>query len=920
MRREDNFQQLVKNTKIIIPIIQRDYAQGRNNPKAIVVRTRLIDEWIDILKDKNLRMDFNYIYGNETRNIFYPVDGQQRLTSLYLLYWYLAMATNNADEIDEWQFDYKTRNSASEFFAFLHDTEKSDNLFKILHSGKKEDDKQFAIRNESWFKTKWENDPTVVSCINFLCMLSDKLSNYEEEFISFWDRLNDTDCPAVYFTCLTECDDEFAEIEAAKKYTRMNARGKRLTNFENLKAMIDEIEMKHINELEYCMEDEQDAVSNSISWVYDRNYIDCMFRSIKETSLIEKTKIINDESEKWFRLVYYVYALSYDRKIPSDLSSDSGALNENYEDVIYKISQERVEDNKIVKYLYMLKAVFEVLCNSGNELAFRYDSFILSDRNSKIDAISLILLIEELWDKNNSRDENAILVGKWKQFRRALRDLEIYSWNVKDDHEIAVIVSWMVKGISKCSTKSIDEFFVTNDLITDSPFESMDILDDLKCRLLERKIKSKLVVDGAIIEAELDKVPVGTRRWGYLFYICGFLSDWSLNDWSSKNKWDGTAINDYIQLIGDKEAFKAQMNTREAKVVFAYASQYIYTRNSLLSPKEIDKCNNEHIWNSEYLEWNDDEYDDLAEKKIKMLDHLKVMFDLLLAYKAKKAIPNDELIAKYVELINLFFESSTGYEKCWLRFAAKYSIGGEELLTSELQNENGVVKVKNVPVILKTFLVENGYSYLEKISRIKDFNKKCNFFTADENRVLYAATNKTCTFAPDADNSGKYQHSQKTTWGWDLSGNTVNRNMDLFYRAYFNFTGMGAVIKNNFWSIDIAGGVYIIKLYEIGNLNAGKLMVNVRQANIDANMITQIENNISQWKNRFDTVEKEATKTENYDHWIELWNNDYQTAFGSDFAQGAVTYDKNGAQRPKKVWSEVFSVPVLNWSISTIDI
>lgn len=118
MRREDNFQELVKNKKIIIPIIQRDYAQGRNNTKAISVRTRLIDEWIDILKDPNLRMDFNYIYGNETGDVFYPVDGQQRLTSLYLLHWYLAMATNNTDEIDEWQFDYKTRNSASEFFSF----------------------------------------------------------------------------------------------------------------------------------------------------------------------------------------------------------------------------------------------------------------------------------------------------------------------------------------------------------------------------------------------------------------------------------------------------------------------------------------------------------------------------------------------------------------------------------------------------------------------------------------------------------------------------------------------------------------------------------------------------------------------------------------------------------------------------------
>ena len=195
MRREDNFQELVKNKKIIIPIIQRDYAQGRNNTKAISVRTRLIDEWIDILKDPNLRMDFNYIYGNETGDVFYPVDGQQRLTSLYLLHWYLAMATNNTDEIDEWQFDYKTRNSASEFFSFLRDDDKSVALFEILHSDNTESDKQESVRNESWFKTKWENDPTVVSCLNFLCMLSGKLSSYEDQFAVFWASLNDTSCP-----------------------------------------------------------------------------------------------------------------------------------------------------------------------------------------------------------------------------------------------------------------------------------------------------------------------------------------------------------------------------------------------------------------------------------------------------------------------------------------------------------------------------------------------------------------------------------------------------------------------------------------------------------------------------------------------------------------------------------------------------
>ena len=51
-----------------------------------------------------------------------------------------------------------------------------------------------------------------------------------------------------------------------------------------------------------------------------------------------------------------------------------------------------------------------------------------------------------------------------------------------------------------------------------------------------------------------------------------------------------------------------------------------------------------------------------------------------------------------------------------------------------------------------------------------------------------------------------------------------------------------------------------------------------------------------------------------------LENNDYAAAFGPSFIQGAVTYDKNGGQRPRKVWSEVISVPALTWNVSTVKI
>lgn len=920
MRREDNFQDLVKSKKIIIPIIQRDYAQGRNNPKAISVRTRLIDEWSDILKDPNLRMDFNYIYGNEAGDVFYPVDGQQRLTSLYLLHWYLAMATNNTGEIDEWQFDYKTRNSASEFFAFLRDVEKSKALYEILHSDSIESKKQENIRNESWFKTKWENDPTVVSCINFLCMLSGKLSDYEDRFGAFWMRLNDSSCSAVYFTCLNECDDEYAEIDAAKKYTRMNARGKRLTNFENLKAMIDEIEMKHIKDLTYCADDMQDALPDTISWSYDIKYIDCLYNSMNESTLIKKTNAINEESEKWFRLVYYVYALVNERGIPCDLKVISDNKSESYEDIIYKISQERVVDDKIVEYLYMLKAVFEVLCNSGDKITFLYDDFCISEKNKRLHAIAFVLFITKLWNKKNSKDDNAIIVKKWGQFRTAIGDLGFDGWKLSNDKQLADILTKMIKGIVEDGNKSVDEYFLKTDFETASPFLSFEIMDDLKCRLIERKIKSKLIIDGAVVEENINKVPVGNFRWGYLYYICGYLSDWNLSDWSEKAKWNGTELNSYIGIIKDKDSLAELMKTREAKVAFAYASQYDYSNKRLYSANDINQCNNEHIWKHDYLEWNDSEYGKIAEEKQKLLQHFKVMLDLLLSFKGRGVASNKEMVEKFVDNINLYFSNNTGYEGCWLRFAAKYPTGGKDLLDSELENENGVVMMKTVPVLIRTYLIEYGHTYVDKISRLKDFNKKSNYFTADENKVLFSSTDITFTFAPDIDNSGKYQHSQNISWGWDLSGNTVNRNMDLSYRAYLNLSGIGKAIKNNFWTIDIESGKYTVKVYEISGVKNCNLIVNVSVTQIDVNSISLIETNISQWKSRFDNLENEPNKNGSYDHWIELWNNDYQTAFGPSFIQGSVSYDKKGGQRPRKVWSEVISVPALNWRVSTVEI
>ena len=95
METKYTFWKLISKYKIEIPIIQRDYAQGRKN--VIKIAGKFLDDIKHaIAKDRPLNLDFIYgkITKNESSETFIPLDGQQRLTTLFLLHWYLALKEN----------------------------------------------------------------------------------------------------------------------------------------------------------------------------------------------------------------------------------------------------------------------------------------------------------------------------------------------------------------------------------------------------------------------------------------------------------------------------------------------------------------------------------------------------------------------------------------------------------------------------------------------------------------------------------------------------------------------------------------------------------------------------------------------------------------------------------------------------------
>lgn len=225
-----------KKWNIKIPIIQRDYAQGRDSVKEI--RKLFLDNLHNhLINKKNIDLDF--IYGSIDSNNFkdfIPLDGQQRLTTLFLLHWYLSILDNQNEIFNDFiidtssenivsRFSYETRSSAREFCDALVATKL--NLKCLIDSSISK-----TIKNKAWYFLVWENDPTINSMLTML----DDIHNKFSDTSGLFDRLIDIDNPIVTFQFLNL--NEFNLTDDL--YIKMNSRGKQLTSFENFKAKFEQ--------------------------------------------------------------------------------------------------------------------------------------------------------------------------------------------------------------------------------------------------------------------------------------------------------------------------------------------------------------------------------------------------------------------------------------------------------------------------------------------------------------------------------------------------------------------------------------------------------------------------------------------------------------------------------------------------------
>ena len=109
-----NFLGLLDKYTVEIPMLQRDYAQGRDDAKTKELRTSFINDLVNATETTPLHLDF--IYGPVENGVFRPLDGQQRLTTLFLLHWYIAVKSDNYNLFEKLKkFKYKVRVTTQEF-------------------------------------------------------------------------------------------------------------------------------------------------------------------------------------------------------------------------------------------------------------------------------------------------------------------------------------------------------------------------------------------------------------------------------------------------------------------------------------------------------------------------------------------------------------------------------------------------------------------------------------------------------------------------------------------------------------------------------------------------------------------------------------------------------------------------------------
>ncbi len=306
----------VQLNKIAIPIIQRDYAQGRRDSNVERIRLRFLDSLKNAITNKPITLDF--VYGDiDINGIMTPLDGQQRLTTLFLLHWYAAKRESiNKDEYTFLSnFSYETRYSARDFCDLL--VNKYTPSFTQAISEE--------IIDQAWFPLDWTKDPTISSMLVML----DEIHNMFSVVPNIWNSLKNG---AISFYFLPIKDMGLTD----ELYIKMNSRGKPLTQFEHFKA-----------ELEHRLRKIDENIAKRIMRKIDIDWTDMLWQ-YRGTD-----NVTDDEFLRYFRFVCDI------------ICYQSGGTTQGKSNDEFELQKEYFssESSDVLSNIKKLESYFDCWCN-----------------------------------------------------------------------------------------------------------------------------------------------------------------------------------------------------------------------------------------------------------------------------------------------------------------------------------------------------------------------------------------------------------------------------------------------------------------------------------------------------------------------------------------------------------------------------
>ncbi|MDI3479187.1 MAG: hypothetical protein PWQ14_333 [Rikenellaceae bacterium] len=373
---EKSFWQLISNiqniSKVEIPIIQRDYAQGREDEKTNKIRELFLDSLIKAIESEDSKLELDFVYGDIKNGVFQPLDGQQRLTTLWLLHWYIAFkaGTLKKNETIFKNFTYETRTSSREFCNKLCEFSVQDSSKNVVN----------LIENQTWFFSEWKQDPTIQSMLTMLggTSIKDNKANeifdgfdevFEDtsksKFEKYWEILSDENkCPIVFYYL------DLLDLKLSDDlYIKMNARGKQLTDFENFKAdLVGYIKNENI--------EHENNIKESIAHKLDTTWTDIFWKNKSPNNKIDE--------------IYFAFINRF-------LLNCLITYKEKKDKYLY--TDKKLEDeNKLFKYLYG---------DRGNDINVKYYGFDIYKTEKPVIKTGITKLktvlnrLETLKDKDN---------------------------------------------------------------------------------------------------------------------------------------------------------------------------------------------------------------------------------------------------------------------------------------------------------------------------------------------------------------------------------------------------------------------------------------------------------------------------------------------------------------------------------------